>query len=347
MVGLLSSAHERDDCSVGMRPPVLTVAPSSSRGAAPIVDEGDRMEPISPELVLVDPELAVRARRQLRNGGQPTSHRSNGFHIAASGAVAPVSSRISRAHRVVAPALAAPPEQARPRSAQPLVPFATTRRSVSAAEAYATALKVGSARQAESAPPRRRRVVAWGGISILAGAAGVALAFLLTEAAPTTDVRLLPRAASLPDEGRTPNPRRDLRRSTAPAPSSVRPRPGSTAKPAAQPRAAATPERPRSPRRVAPKLERPRGAPPVARSTFVPARVFGWVPQRGADYYNVRFFRGTRTIFEAWPTQPRLILPRGMRFGRGTYRWVVRPAFGPRAQARFGKPIVESKFAVP
>jgi hypothetical protein len=58
-------------------------------------------------------------------------------------------------------------------------------------------------------------------------------------------------------------------------------------------------------------------------------------------------------VFEAWPTDARVTVPlrgtfRGRRFSftSGSYRWVVRPAYGPRSSARYGEPIVRSVWTV-
>lgn len=82
--------------------------------------------------------------------------------------------------------------------------------------------------------------------------------------------------------------------------------------------------------------------------------VFGWVPVPRATHYRVEFFRGRTKIFEALPAVPRLELPRSWRYrGRlyrfvgGGYTWVVRPGFGPRPRARYGREIVRATLKVP
>jgi hypothetical protein len=124
-------------------------------------------------------------------------------------------------------------------------------------------------------------------------------------------------------------------------------------------RAAAKPTtRPRRSAKPAAREEPiPAGLPPAARTTPTPqnrveTRLFVWLPRRGAGYYNVRFFKGARTIYEAWPTDPRVTVPmrgtfRGKRFAftNGPYRWMVRPAFGSRSRPRYGAPIVRSVWA--
>lgn len=82
--------------------------------------------------------------------------------------------------------------------------------------------------------------------------------------------------------------------------------------------------------------------------------VVGWVPVPRATHYRVEFYRGRTKIFEALPAVPRLELPRSWRyagrayrFDAGRYTWVVRPGFGPRARARYGRPIVRATLRVP
>jgi hypothetical protein len=85
----------------------------------------------------------------------------------------------------------------------------------------------------------------------------------------------------------------------------------------------------------------------------VPTRLFLWLPRPGASYYNVQFLKGKRTVFEAWPKDARVTVPmrgtfRGRKFAftNGRYRWIVRPAFGPRLTRRYGEPIVRSVWVV-
>ena len=80
---------------------------------------------------------------------------------------------------------------------------------------------------------------------------------------------------------------------------------------------------------------------------------FVWPAVAGADYYNVRFSRAGRTILEAWPRRPRLVVPergvsrgRAFRFTRGRYRWVVRPGFGRRSRRDYGRAVVLSTWTV-
>lgn len=81
-------------------------------------------------------------------------------------------------------------------------------------------------------------------------------------------------------------------------------------------------------------------------------RTLVWLPHKGADYYHLVISRRGRTIFDAWPRSPKLTLVSGSTnqggtaFPRGKYVWIVRPGFGPRAQHRYGRPIVRSTWVV-
>ena len=67
-----------------------------------------------------------------------------------------------------------------------------------------------------------------------------------------------------------------------------------------------------------------------------------WAPAKNADGYEVTFFRGSETVFQARPAEPRIVLPAGFRFQAGTYRWTVR-ALPVVAGAT---PIVDSTFVL-
>jgi hypothetical protein len=70
--------------------------------------------------------------------------------------------------------------------------------------------------------------------------------------------------------------------------------------------------------------------------------ILRWARFRGAAYYNVQLFRGSKRIYAAWPTAHHLGLPKtwkwsGHRFRLtpGPYRWYVWAGFGSRTLARY------------
>jgi hypothetical protein len=78
-----------------------------------------------------------------------------------------------------------------------------------------------------------------------------------------------------------------------------------------------------------------------------------WIATKGADYYNVQLFRGTRKILTVWPLKSQFALHRTWKFGGrkitltpGTYHWYVWPGFGARAAVRYGGMLGSSSFAV-
>jgi hypothetical protein len=80
-------------------------------------------------------------------------------------------------------------------------------------------------------------------------------------------------------------------------------------------------------------------------------RTFVWPRIQHAAYYEVRFFRNGRLVFEAWPSQPRLQLPsrwlqggHARRLVPGPYAWRVFPVFGSRAKPHLGAAIVRSRW---
>jgi hypothetical protein len=96
------------------------------------------------------------------------------------------------------------------------------------------------------------------------------------------------------------------------------------------------------PRLLAPSSEARVTAPPLLR----------WTPVRGASYYNVQLYRGTK-ILTLWPARASLRLNRAWRFEKrfhrltpGRYRWYVWPGFGSRSASRYGSLIGRGQFVV-
>jgi hypothetical protein len=110
------------------------------------------------------------------------------------------------------------------------------------------------------------------------------------------------------------------------------------------PRSAQTaPARRSAPRRAA-----------APRSARAAVRTFVWVPVRGADAYEVQFFRGSRRVVLTRTTTPKLLLPGRSRgpggrpaLAPGVYRWYVWPLFRTSSTTRRGEAIVQAKLVVP
>jgi hypothetical protein len=262
------------------------------------------MEPISPELVLVDPELAQRARARL-----PDSGHVNG------GAAGLRPDSISPAEAAPPARRGGPPPAVRPR----FLVVAVGVLVVSFGVLIWSALSGD-----DSAPPSR---------STAGGEPQPAPALPSARQGGSS----APRPVRTPPQIQRKGERAGRVGGRAAAMPRARPR---------RSKAPATSKEPSAPLKTRPAARR---TPPP-----VPTRLFVWLPRRGAGYYNVRFFKGARMIYEAWPTDPRVTVPmrgtfRGNKFEftNGRYRWIVRPAFGPRPQPRYGEPIVRSVWVVP
>jgi hypothetical protein len=84
-----------------------------------------------------------------------------------------------------------------------------------------------------------------------------------------------------------------------------------------------------------------------------PHPVLRWPKVRGADYYHVQLFRGSKRILAAWPSTRQLALPHSWKWARhrytlrpGRYRWFAWAGLGRRAFARYHS-IGRARFIVP
>jgi hypothetical protein len=100
-----------------------------------------------------------------------------------------------------------------------------------------------------------------------------------------------------------------------------------------------------------PKVLSLRKTPYVPRAAATP--VLRWDAARGATYYHVQLFRGSKRILAAWPVRAQLQLPktwrwngRKQRLGVGRYRWYVWAGLGRRSFARY-RAIGHASFVVP
>jgi hypothetical protein len=89
------------------------------------------------------------------------------------------------------------------------------------------------------------------------------------------------------------------------------------------------------PRTTATRATAPKG--------FVPSRVFAWPAKPGAVAYVIRFFRGSKLVFERRIVQPRITLPESFDFAPGRYRWLVVPL---DSRGKEGRAVVASQFDV-
>jgi hypothetical protein len=95
----------------------------------------------------------------------------------------------------------------------------------------------------------------------------------------------------------------------------------------------------------------------LRKTLFVPRAapnpILRWRRVRGAAYYNVQLYRGSKRIYAAWPRMPQAGLAAtwkwsGHRFrlAPGRYRWFVWAGFGPRTLAQY-RVVGSARFAIP
>jgi hypothetical protein len=84
-----------------------------------------------------------------------------------------------------------------------------------------------------------------------------------------------------------------------------------------------------------------------------PNPILRWGRVRGADYYNVQLFRGSKRIYSSWPTMHQVGLTAAWRWSGhefrltpGRYRWYVWAGYGPRKLAHY-RAVGSARFKMP
>jgi hypothetical protein len=276
---------------------------------------GQSGEHVSPELVLVDPDLARRARERLGDEWRQAERERRGASEMSDAATA-----------------ATPTHQ--PTEDRRRVP-AVERRFPAAADSSATRRGPEApvrSREA-SADWRRRRGVIFASVAVavVAAIAGTLIA------SPSRFGSWLSR-----DEAVTPSVTAPRKRESSPrqAPSAPAGRTANRSAGAPTPAISTATSQRSDPVRV--------------RTTGERARAFGWPPVAKADFYLVDFYRGGTKIYEARASRPRLTLPaqwtfRGRRYrlNPGHYQWAVRAVLGSRTKGRDVRVVVRAKLQVP
>lgn len=92
---------------------------------------------------------------------------------------------------------------------------------------------------------------------------------------------------------------------------------------------------------------------PARRARLTAPPLLRWTAVDGARYYNVQLFRNGRKILSVWPGRARYQLERSWRYGGerrrlkpGTYRWMVWPGRGARANSDYGPLIGRRSFTI-
>lgn len=246
------------------------------------------LDPISPELVMVDPAIAAEARAQLPLPGSFASRPAVEEPRLAPTVVA----------RPVEPEPARQPRRRWRRRAAGVVVLA----GVAGALAALGYVLVGdrSSSQAVSEQPAR---------SITAPPRTTAPVTTPPATAPSTHT-IAPPTTKAP-----PRPATTTKAPTPPA------APTHTV-PATPPPVATTPK-PKPKPKPAPVVPKPPKAQPDP--SFVPARTWTWAPVAGATAYRVLFIRDSAAFYSATTSEPRLELPARVKFLRGRYAWSVVP----------------------
>jgi len=78
-----------------------------------------------------------------------------------------------------------------------------------------------------------------------------------------------------------------------------------------------------------------------------------WRGVKKAHFYNVQLYRKGRKLLSLWPSRTSLKLHkrwsyqgRSFRMTRGSYTWIVWPAFGSRKTPRYGSMVGQSTFKI-
>jgi hypothetical protein len=325
--------------------PTRRIAPEG--GQRGLVVTLPRREQISPELALVDPDLAARERFRLPEPGWfvPASTLGS-LRLAPPSPVAPPPPQDETVAEAAPPAEPAPPASPafvfRPRWALeggmqrvgldwPLVRPARW-------DELAREPLFRPTRTIGPFPRPQRRQLVTTAATLLLGMGGASLLWLLAEQTPQPTLQGgLPIAAAPAPRQPTP-PAVAPRRPAAPAPPTPTPATPSlvppvsvpespaAAPPAASPPAPAAPK----PKPVAPKASTPPPAAPVPAAGGT--RTLAWAPVTGASGYQVELFRGSRRVLSERTRETRLDVGSSWRHeGKtyslepGSYWWYVWP----------------------
>jgi hypothetical protein len=313
---------------------------------APLVSS---IEAISPELALVDPELARVARALLAEPGTAWWREGEEAASQAVQSVTPVLEPVARTEPE-APVLVDARKERIPIGSTLSTPPGVSQREMPPAAAGPESLPSPS-------PPLTR---SWAGRVARVLAVTAALAAF---AAATSAITIVATSAT--------EPAPDVLRSPAHSQLDVRPREEPAAKPVQTNTISHEPPTPRSkplpPRRQRersrashPKPLQKQKKPPAQKQRSPkgirrePIPPLAWTPVQKAKAYRVELRRHGTRIFLAHSRVPRLRLPRIWRYRRVTfllragrrYTWIVRPLFGSKRALRLGRATVRATLMI-
>ena len=91
---------------------------------------------------------------------------------------------------------------------------------------------------------------------------------------------------------------------------------------------------------------RPAASPAPLRTTSQQGAALAWKAVKGASYYNLIVWRNGGRVLDLWPSANHARLPASWRYKGvrrklvpGRYLWFVHPGFGPKIDARYGGPV--------
>jgi hypothetical protein len=270
------------------------------------VDEVSVAEPISPELALVDPELAQRARLEFAPAPAVAVGRRTEL-------------RQDEPQQGEPPRQDAPPQQVA--AATPL-PARTRTRSRRALRIFGAVSFLAL-------------VALIGSETVSRNGAYVSVRATQTQPTqtPPTQTQARTETAGQTTPPATTRPRTSQPRTTAPAVPSSRPPP--TLRVTTTPGATT-----QKPTQVGPSaaIPAPGNFGGAARSRKPPQAtvLLSWRERPAATYYNVAVWHNGSRLLDVWPTASTVLLNRtGLEPGR--YDWFVYPGIGSKAKARYGK----------
>jgi len=294
---------------------------------------------ISPELALVDAQLAREARELLPEPGTPWWRETSPSEtaVAAVGELSRERLAAPSPRQRHAPYIVVPTPATRPKH----VPYIAVPTSTPPPR-HVPYIALPAARK------RRRLAPALRVALTVAVVGGVTVGATLLATAATQPSSAVPRLT-------VTQPMGGDSRSTAPSTTNEKPAPKPKPKPEPKPSRNEAPKaKPGARTAKAPKrVSRPHAQPGIRLRPTVALPPLVWAPAHGARTYRVELWRGGKRVLVLRKSSPRVQLPKTWRYGKRTFRltagsyvWVVKPGRIRGGVLRFGKPIVHARLPV-
>lgn len=334
-----------------------------------------RSSEITPELVLVDPELAELARAMLGDPGELPPH-ARPQPPEPEPELSPEPEPLGGRPPVVPPALLlAPPVPVPVAAPEPVVELQPVVEPEPVAEwepepepvLVAAATEPPAARPAAAPPPEKRRIPVFF-TTLFAASLALNVALVLEiyrssgETAPVTVI-----GAAAPADDLAPDASSDSGASATPP--ATTPAPTPPPKSAAAKKQQATSTRSKTARakaaaaaaakKRAAKTSKPATTKQAEARKKAPAREaegvsISWDPAQGATFYNVVLWRDDTRLLDLWPTDPSVRIPESWTYrGKthqlepGRYLWFAFAGFGSGDDRRLGERVASGDVVVP